>query len=58
MLSKKKLSKYLKNTAYKYSPANRPIKNSYYILHSYMSVPARRDNNFKPIITPKTIKDI
>jgi len=55
---KKGLSKYLKNTIYKYSPASRPIKNNYYIPHSYTLAPIRRDNNFKPITTSKTIKNI
>jgi len=55
---KKRLNKHLKNTAYKYSPANRPAKNGYYILYSYTPAPARRDDSFKLIITPKTIKDI
>jgi len=55
---KKGLSKHLKNTAYKHSPASRPIKNNYYILHSYTPVPAKYNNNFKPITNPKTIKDI
>jgi len=55
---RKGLSKYLKNTTYKHSPANRPIKNSRFTPHSYTLAPIRRDNNFKLIITPKTIKDI
>jgi len=55
---KKELNKYLKNIAYKYSPANKPIKNSYHISYSYTPAPARHNNNFKPITTPKTIKNI
>jgi len=55
---KKGLNKHLKNTIYKYSLANRPIKNNYYILYSYMLAPARRNNSFKPIITLKIIKNI
>jgi len=58
MPSKKGLNKYLKNTAYKHSPANKPVENSYYILYSYTLAPAKRDNSFKLITTPKTIKDI
>jgi len=58
MPSKKGLNKYLKNTAYKYSLANRPTKNSRYMLYSYTLAPARRDNNFKLIIIPKIIKII
>jgi len=58
MSFKKKLSKYLKNTVYKYSLANKPAKNGYYILYSYTLALARRDNSFKPIIIPRTIKDI
>ena len=55
---RKGLSKHLKNTAYKYSLASRPAKNDYYKLYSYTSAPARRNNNFKFIITPKTTKNI
>jgi len=55
---KKKLNKYLKNTAYKHSPANKPAKNSYYILYNFTLAPARRNNNFKPIIILKIIKNI
>jgi len=55
---KKGLSKYLKNTIYRYSLAGKPIKNNYYILYSYTPAPAKRDNSFKLIITPRTIKNI
>jgi len=55
---RKRLSKYLKNIVYKHSLANRLIKNSYYMLYSYTPAPGRRNNNFKFIITPKTIKNI
>jgi len=55
---RKELSKYLKNIIYKHSLVGRPVKNSYYILYSYTLTPTRRDNNFKPIITFRTIKDI
>ena len=58
MLFKKGLSKYLKNTAYKYSLASRPIKNNHYMPHSYTPAPAKRNNNFKFITTLKTIKNI
>jgi len=55
---KKGLNKYLKNTAYKYTPANKPTKSSYYMPYSYTPAPVRRNNSFKFIITPKTIKNI
>jgi len=55
---KKGLNKYLKYIVYKYSPTSKLVKNSRYILYSYILVPARRDNSFKPIIIPKIIKDI
>jgi len=55
---RKELSKRLKNIIYKYSLASRPAKNSYYILYSYTPTPAKRDNSFKLITTPKTIKNI
>ena len=55
---KKGLSKHLKNTAYKYSLVNRPAKSGYYMLYSYTLAPTRRNNNFKLITTPRTIKDI
>jgi len=58
MSFKKGLNKHLKNTAYKHSSANRPVKNSYYILHSYTPAPARHNNSFKPIIISRTIKNI
>jgi len=46
---KKGLSKYLKNTVYKYNLANRPVKNGRYILRSYILAPTRYNNNFKLI---------
>jgi len=58
MPSKKGLNKYLKNITYKYSLASRPAKNSCYILYSYTPAPTKRNNSFKLIITPRTIKDI
>jgi len=58
MPSRKGLNEYLKNIAYKHSLASRPAKNSYYILYSYTPVPAKHNNNFKLIITPRTIKNI
>jgi len=58
MLFKKKLNKYLKNIIYKHSLANKPIKNSYYIPYSYTLALSRHNNSFKPITTPRTIKDI
>jgi len=58
MSFRKGLSKYLKNTAYKHSLANRPAENGYYILYSYMLAPIKYNNSFKFIITFKIIKDI
>jgi len=55
---REKLSKYLKNIIYKYSLANRPTKNSYFMLYSYTLMPTRCNNSFKFIITPIIIKDI
>ena len=58
MPSKKGLNKYLKNIAYKYSLANRPIKNNCYMLYSYTPAPTKHNNSFKLIITSKIIKII
>ena len=58
MPSRKGLSKHLKNTTYKYSLVSRPAKNSCNTLYSYTLAPTRRNNSFKLIITPRTIKDI
>jgi len=58
MLFRKELNKYLKNTVYKYSLANKLAKNNCYILYNYTPALTRRDNSFKFIITPNTIKDI
>jgi len=58
MAFKKGLNKYLKNTIYKHSLANKPIKNNCYILYSYTLAPTRRNDGSKPIITFKTIKNI
>jgi len=55
---RKKLSKHLKNTAYKHSLANRPIINGCYIPHSYILALTKCNNSFKLIITPKIIKNI
>jgi len=55
---RKGLSKYLKNITYKHNPANRLVENSCYMLCSYILTPTRRDNSFKPIITPRITKDI
>jgi len=52
------LNKYLKNIIYKYSLANKLIKNNCYILYSYTPILAKYNNSFKPIITIKTIKTI
>jgi hypothetical protein len=54
---RKGLSKYLKNTAYKYSLASRPTKNSRYILYSSTPAPIRRDDSTRTIITLRTFKD-
>jgi len=58
MLFKKGLNKYLKNTVYKHSLANKPIKNSCYMPYSYTLAPTRHNNSSKSIITFKIIKDI
>jgi len=55
---KKGLSKYLKNIVYKHSLANKPIKNSYYMLYSFILTLIKHVNSTKYIKTPKTIKDI
>jgi len=55
---RKGLNKHLKNTVYKHSLASKPIKNSYYMLHSYTLTPAKCNDSFKLTTTPKTIKNI
>ena len=54
---KKRLSKYLKNTVYKYSLASKPAENGYYMLYSSTSAPVRCNNNNKPTIIPRTSKN-
>ena len=49
---RKGLNKYLKkNTAYKYSLANKPIKNNYYMLYSYILAPIRHNYNRTSLVT-------
>ena len=54
---RKGLNKYLKNTAYKHSPASRPAENGRRTLYSSTLAPIKQDNSTKTIITPRIFKD-
>jgi len=48
---RKELNKHLKDIIYKYSLANKPIKNNYYMLYSYILAPIRHNYNRTSLVT-------